>query len=260
MNELEQKARQARFFDENCDHDFEIERPSGAGRLYQWSIQRKFKVALSLLSIPVRNQKLLDLCCGSGMASEIYARQGARVTGLDVSIKAIERSRERARRHNFSAEFLTGDAEHLSFPDGYFDIATVHDGLHHLPDPHKALAEMARVARRAVILIEPARSKLTRLAVRTGHALDYEEAGNYVYRFSAREIKHTLDQLGFTRLRRRQFLLYYRHEPFRWARHVENTPLFHFIPLGFGAVSWFLPFLGNKLCVVAEKVLPDANA
>lgn len=248
-----QKARQADFFDHHTDEAFEIERPQGAGRLYEWSINTKFERALGLLSFALEGRTLLDLCCGSGMQAEFYARRGAVVTGLDISERAVGRARERSRRHGFSAEFVAGDAESLPFGDASFDVVAVHDGLHHLPNPLKAVAEMARVARKAIVVIEPARSWLTRQAVTVGLALDYEEPGNYVYRFREPEIFSIARSAGFKTFRFRQFLLYYRHEPFTWAKAIENTPLFHLIRLTFGAASLVIPRLGNKLCVVCER-------
>lgn len=248
-----QKAKQAEFFDHHLDEEFEIERPAGAGRLYEWSIETKFRRALGLASFPLKGVTVLDICCGSGMGAEIYVWCGARVTGLDISDRSIARARERAKRHGFAAEFVTGDAENLPFPDQSFDVVTVHDGLHHLPNPHKAVAEMARVARKAIIVIEPARSWLTQQAVTAGWALDYEAAGNYVYRFREDKIFQIAERAGFKRLRYAQYLLYYQHKPFAWAKRIENTPLFYLFPFAFGTVSLLAPRLGNKLCVVCER-------
>jgi SAM-dependent methyltransferase len=248
-----QKAKQAHFFDEATDEEYEIERPRGTGRLYEWSIRHKFDIAGKLLKLPMNRWSLLDICCGSGMAAEFYAMLGMRVTGIDISDKSIARARERARRHGFQAEFISGDAEKLPFADQSFDVVAVHDGLHHLPNPHAAIAEMARVARQSIIVIEPARSWLTGRAVAMGMALDFEDAGNHVYRFREQEICELAGKAGFTRCNYRQYLLYYKHEPFRWARWIENTPLFYIFPLFFRLGSLVAPRLGNKLCVVCER-------
>ena len=47
------------------------------------------------------------------------------------------------------------DAEALDVPDNSYDIVLVQDGLHELRRPVLGLTEMLRVARRAVIVIEP---------------------------------------------------------------------------------------------------------
>ena len=52
-------------------------------------------------------------------------------------------------------DFCCCDAEDVPLSDGSFDVCEVHDGLHHLPRPFEAIAEMARVAREGLIIIEP---------------------------------------------------------------------------------------------------------
>jgi len=249
-----QKTKQAQFFDEAVDDEFEIERPHNTGRLYRWGIHKKFAMAARMLSFPLKGCTMLEICCGSGMGAEIYSKWGANVTGLDLSTHAVARARARARRHGFETNFATGDAEAIDFPDQSFDIVTVHDGLHHLPNPYLAIAEMARVARKAIIVIEPARSWLTQQAVAAGLAEDFEDAGNYVYRFREDEIFAIARTAGFARHEYSQYFLYYKHEPFKWAaRYVDRTPLFYLFPMFFGLATVLAPRLGNKICVVCER-------
>lgn len=253
-----QKSKQAHYFDEEVDREFEIERPCGSGRLYQWTIQKKFSMASKLLSFPLNGCSVLEICCGSGMGAEIYSKMGGRVTGLDLSSNAIERARERARRHGFEADFIVGDAELVNFPDRSFDVVTVHDGLHHLPNPYLAIAEMARIAKKAIIVIEPAFSWLTQQAVAVGLAEDFEDAGNFVYRFREDEIFTIANTAGFSRLKYSQYFLYYKQEPFKWAaRYVDKTFLFHMFPMFFGLATAMAPRLGNKMCVVCERAVAD---
>ena len=53
------------------------------------------------------------------------------------------------------------DAERLPFRDASVDLVYVHDGLYHLERPWSRSREMARVARRAVSITEPAEASLT---------------------------------------------------------------------------------------------------
>src|SRR5438105_10281686 len=175
---------QEQYYDEACDQEFEISRPHACGRLYQYLIRQKFWAGLELLGLDLAGKTVLEVCCGSGMLTEHLAHLGARVTGTDLSTGAIRRAGERARRYAFRAEFLVADVGRLPFPDRSFDVVVVHDGLHHLEDPLRAVGEMARVARHGVLILEPARAALTQLAVRLGIAHEVEEAGNHVYRFA----------------------------------------------------------------------------
>lgn len=84
-------------------------------------------------------------------------------------------------------------------------------------------------------------------------ALDYEDAGNYVYRFREEEIFNLAKAAGYEKCNYEQYLLYYRHEPFSAAKLFENTPLFHIFPFTFGLASYLTPRLGNKISVVCER-------
>ena len=99
------------------------------------------------------------------------------------------------------------DAERLSCEDNSFDIAVVHAGLHHCYSPHRALLEMYRVARKAVVAFEARDSLTMRTAVKLGLTLDYEtdsitpdgkggvaETGipNFVYRWTERDVIKTI--------------------------------------------------------------------
>lgn len=101
------------------------------------------------------------------------------------------------------------DAEQLVFDDESFDVGLVSAGLHHCHSPHRALLELYRVARVAVVGLEARDSLLMRTAVRLGVADCYEVAAvahqglvaggvansstpNFVYRWTEREIEKTI--------------------------------------------------------------------
>ena len=90
---------------------------------------------------------------------------------------------ERGRRFNVSLIPVVADVERLPFADDSFDLVFVHDGLHHLEDPMVGLREMARVARRAVSVNEPAR-RCDRDGREARASVEHEEAGNRVARMS----------------------------------------------------------------------------
>lgn len=115
------------------------------------------------------------------------------------------------------------DAEALSYPDGAFDHVLVHAGLHHCRSPHRALCEMMRVARRGVLVVESRDSLLMRLAVRLGLTAEHEleavignggDMGgvantgvpNFVYRWTEREVRKTVESFDPARPARLAFL------------------------------------------------------
>lgn len=247
------RERQLSFYDEECDPEFEIERPHGCGRLYDFLIDYKLRAGLRVLGLPLVGRTVLEVCCGSGMMAEKFASAGAAVTGIDFSPTAISRARERARRYRFEATFIVGDAENLAFRDRSFDIVMVHDGLHHLEHAERAIREMARVARNAVLILDPARAALTRLAVRLGIAVDVEDAGNEVKRLVPEEVAAILQGEGYRRVIWRRTLMYYPHQPFKWFAWFDNPALFLAFRALFGGVNLILGRWGNKLALGAER-------
>jgi SAM-dependent methyltransferase len=124
-----------------------------------------------------------------------------------------EASLREAGLTNFAVSNISGDAaidvENLAYPDGAFDAVIVHSGLHHCASPHRGLLEMHRVAKRCVILFEPADSLATRIGQKLGVGQTYEFAAvadnglrcagwrntpvpNWVYRFTASEVRQTI--------------------------------------------------------------------
>lgn len=93
-------------------------------------------------------KQLLDLGCGHGMASTLFAQRGAWVTGVDLSGGYVREAEERARcngvGHRFRGVQAAGEA--LPFPAATFDAVWGHAILHHL-ELRPALAELRRVLR-----------------------------------------------------------------------------------------------------------------
>ncbi len=251
---LSQSTQQRHFYDEECDAEFEITRPHDCGRIYEYLIETKFRTAIGLLGFPLSGRSVLEICAGSGMMAEKFARAGATVTATDFSTAAIARAYERAQRYGFGVRLTRADAERLPFSDRSFDIVAVHDGLHHLEHPDSAIREMARVAREAVVIMDPARAALTRLAVRLKIAEDVEEAGNEVKRLAPREVATVLEECGFGAVGWRRTLMYYPHRPWRWLRIFDNTPMYFGFRVAFGVANLGLGRWGNKLSLAAHRI------
>jgi ubiquinone/menaquinone biosynthesis C-methylase UbiE len=87
--------------------------------------------------------RVLDLACGPGFVSAAAAERGAQPVGLDFSSAMVGL----ARAGYPSIRFEEGDAEALPFADGSFDAVIGNFGIHHVPDPVRALREAHRVLR-----------------------------------------------------------------------------------------------------------------
>ena len=181
------------------------------------------------------------------------------MTTADLSLGAARRARARAERFGLPIESIVADVEHLPFPDASADLVEVHDGLHHLEDPFTGLAEMARVARRWVVVTEPARAAATRLAVSAGLALEREEAGNRVARLDPRTVGAFLEGRGFRVLRAERYAMHYPHRPGTVFRFLSGRLTFPIARLGWQLGNALVGRYGNKMVVVAERVAHDPS-
>jgi ubiquinone/menaquinone biosynthesis C-methylase UbiE len=247
------KERQIAFFDQDSVDDFGVTRPRGAPELYGWLLEEKFRRSIVGLEHLLPGSTVLTICGGSGIDAEFLARRGAHVILSDIALGVVLQARERATRFGLDFDLLVADTEALPFADASVDIVYVHDGLHHLAQPAVGLAEMARVARRAVSISEPADAFATNSAARLGLADKREEAGNPVRRLSLDEITSALTARGFRPVRPHRYAMYYRHWPGTAMRILSSPVLLPLAKAGFGAVNRIVGRYGNKLAVQAVR-------
>jgi uncharacterized protein YbaR (Trm112 family)/SAM-dependent methyltransferase len=250
---LTHKEQQIAFFDQDPSDDFGITRPRGAPELYGWLLEEKFRRSVLGLENLLPGSTALTICGGSGLDAEFLAEKGAHVILSDISLGVVLQARERARRFGLEIDLVVADAEALPFPDASLDLVYVHDGLHHLERPAVGLAEMTRVARRAVSITEPAHAFATDTAVRLGLAERQEEAGNPVRRLTIHEVVSELTGRGFRPIRPHRYAMYYRHWPGRAVRMLSRPVLLPLARGGFGAFNGLFGRYGNKLTVQAVR-------
>ena len=117
---------------------------------------------MAVADMPLDNLKglrILEIGPGAGGHSALFAKHGAHVTSVDVTLP-----RARATQNKFdildeyaqSCQAMQGDAENLPFADGAFDIVYSNGVLHHTHDTEKAIDEAYRVTKpggQAVIML-----------------------------------------------------------------------------------------------------------
>ena len=67
-------------------------------------------------------EKMLDVGCGAGQTAIPAAKNGVKVTGVDIASNLIEQAQARAQAEGLDSTFEEGDAEQLNFPDASFDV------------------------------------------------------------------------------------------------------------------------------------------
>ena len=92
--------------------------------------------------------RVLDVCAGlAGPARFIARRWGARVTGLDLNPERAAGARRLTARVGLGrlVRMVRGDAESLPFGPAAFTAVVSQEGLLHVPDKGRVLAECRRV-------------------------------------------------------------------------------------------------------------------
>jgi ArsR family transcriptional regulator len=85
-----------------------------------------------------------DLGCGTGAVTAALAPFVARVVAVDASAAMLQAAKKRLQGVD-NVDLRRGDLESLPIDDDRLDAAVVMLVLHHVPEPAKALAEIARV-------------------------------------------------------------------------------------------------------------------
>jgi len=181
--------------------------------------------ALLRRGIVDRSMRLLVVCGGEDDAKSLHR------CGFDnVVISNIDRRFDATRCAPYA--WAWQDAERLAYSDDEFDVCMVHSGLHHCQSPHRALGEMYRVARVAVLAFEPFDNLATRFGVKLGLGEEYEIASvagqggefgglrnsavpNHVYRWTEREVEKTIK--SYSPLGRHTFFYFYQTR-LNWMR------------------------------------------
>ena len=150
-------------------------------------------------------ESVLDVGCGEGVVTERIADStGADTVGVDLGTDELQDEWRRRERERLA--FRPASAYDLPFADGSFDLVCALEVLEHLERPRDALAELARVSRRALLVSVP-REPLWRIS----HLLalqDIRSLGNtpgHVNHWSARAFEELVGGYGSVTRARKPF-------------------------------------------------------
>ncbi|HEX5768709.1 MAG TPA: bifunctional 2-polyprenyl-6-hydroxyphenol methylase/3-demethylubiquinol 3-O-methyltransferase UbiG [Burkholderiales bacterium] len=87
---------------------------------------------------------VLDVGCGGGILAEAMARRGARVTGIDLSDKALRVAQLHSHESKLDIRYEKSPVEEFT---GEFDLVTCMELLEHVPRPAGMVAACARLVR-----------------------------------------------------------------------------------------------------------------
>lgn len=98
----------------------------------------------------MKRGKALDICCWVGTNTVYLAQQGFEVTGIDISSRAIEYAKEKARQAKVEIRFIVGNSVHLPFENSEFDFVFDMGCFHHIhvEDREAYIAGISRVLKK----------------------------------------------------------------------------------------------------------------
>lgn len=227
-------------------------------RLTRYVRDRRQKIAIRQLLAGTRTRshdwsRVLVVCGGVGGEGTFLRKIGfGPITVADYSEGLLKYMSVRDRE-------LTGvvaDSERLPFADGSFDLVLVQDGIHHLKIPALGVAEMLRVTRRAIIVIEPHEGVVAKL-IGTQVEKDAETGAlNFVFRWNRWLFRQVVSSFWVGKEFRVEVLRFWDHSTamlriFRWL--PGDALRLRAIQVTYWVLKNFFGWVGNMFVGIAIK-------
>jgi ubiquinone/menaquinone biosynthesis C-methylase UbiE len=90
---------------------------------------------------------VLDIGCGTGFLSLLFAAEGHRTTGVDVAPTMLARAGEKAAAQGLAISFIEADVETLDLAAASYDLIVERHVIWTLPHPEIALGAWRRLLR-----------------------------------------------------------------------------------------------------------------
>jgi SAM-dependent methyltransferase len=133
----------------SCGEQLYLDSPDEYGYLAQ--IRKRYELEPFIESFArfdgTRDLDVLEIGVGLGADHQRFAQADARLTGIDLTERAVEHSRKRFDLFGLKSELRVADAESLPFASESFDLVYSWGVLHHSPNIARAIDETWRVLR-----------------------------------------------------------------------------------------------------------------
>ncbi|WHT47548.1 class I SAM-dependent methyltransferase [Sporosarcina thermotolerans] len=94
---------------------------------------------LSLSLDGLKNRRIIDIGCGTGLLSVKLAKAGADVTGIDLSADMLEVAKKRANALSMPIQFIEQPMQEIEGTPEYDGAVIAIDSLNYLPDRESVL-------------------------------------------------------------------------------------------------------------------------
>jgi len=223
---------------------------------------------------PLLNKKNTWLTIGdyNGFEAKYFKEHGQSVIASDISDVILKE----AKAENLIDEYRKENVEYLNLDEDSIDYVSCREAFHHFPRAYLGIYEMIRVAKKAIILIEPldilSKSPFFLLIKNLCDLINpllinkiwknrfsWETVGNYVFKISEREIEKIAMGIGLSCLAFKEINVL-----LKIKGNTQLVPMDHKllknikIKLGFMNILSKLRIIPyNTLCSIVFKEMPD---
>ena len=103
---------------------------------------------------------ILDVGCGAGTQSLLWAKDGFLVHGIDINAPLVELAKQRAENQHQKIDYRVGSATELPWDSESMDVCLVPELLEHVEEWKTCLDEFARVLKPGGVLFLSTNNKL----------------------------------------------------------------------------------------------------
>jgi len=155
--------------------------------------EMKARLIIPLLK---RDNKILEIGCGTGEVIAALTERGYRCTGVEVSQDMLTLCQKRG------LAVIRGTADHVDYPDGSFDVVFSQEVLEHL-HPDDVLGHFAEAFRmlrpNGILAVETPNRRTGPQDVSRGFTRVAE--GLHLKEWTVRELIHLFEEAGFVKVR-----------------------------------------------------------
>ena len=147
MNESQKEAVRAFWDEASCGEHLYL--PEATTEGFRQQARERYRLEPFIAPFAkfesTKGLRVLEIGVGLGADHQRFAEAGAVLTGIDLTPRAIQFTRERFAALGLSSDLRQGDAENIDFPDNTFDVVYSWGVIHHSPDTARAAREIFRV-------------------------------------------------------------------------------------------------------------------
>ena len=134
--------------------------PFGSREYFDQVEERKYRVEPHIPRFAEfkrwHGKRVLEIGCGIGTDTMNFARAGARITAVELSLESMKVAQQRAEVYGLTDQitFVQANAEELSryLPIEKYDLIYSFGVIHHTPHPEKAIAEIKKFCKSDTVL------------------------------------------------------------------------------------------------------------